>query len=65
MATEEPVGFTSDGKLITHWRWTDADRADIMMAGGMHAASPDGQSAIRRFMDGLPDASLTIEGHWD
>ncbi len=65
MAIEEPVGFTADGKLITAYRFTEADVADIGMASDLHAASPAGRAAYEQFLDGLPTVSLTVEGYWD
>lgn len=65
MALEEPVGFTADGKLITAYRFTEADVADIGMASEMYAASPEGQERMRQFMDGLPDATGTFSGYLD
>lgn len=65
MAVEEPCGFTADGKLITAYRFTEADVADIGMASEMYAASPDGRERIRRFMDDLPTVTGTFSGYWD
>lgn len=64
MAIEEPVGFTADGQLVTAYRFTEADVADIGMAGEMYWASPAGQEQMRAFLDGLPDATITVDGYW-
>lgn len=65
MAIEEPVGFTAEGKLVTAWRWTEAERADIFMANELHAASPDGQEQLRAALDSLPSipGSITVSGY--
>ena len=65
MAVEEPVGFTEDGKLITGWRFTEADVADIGMASEMWWASPEGQQYLHDVLDGLPRGEITITGHPD
>lgn len=65
MAVEEPVGFTAAGELITAFRLTEADVADIGMAGELYAASPDGQSHYRSCLDSLEPGSIEISGFWD
>jgi hypothetical protein len=65
MAVEEPVGFTEDGRLITGWRFTTADIADIGMATELHWTSPDGQQQLRDALDGLPRGEITITGYPD
>ncbi len=65
MAVEEPVGFTEDGRLITGWRFTTADIADIGMANELHWASPDGQQQLRDVLKGLQPGEITISGYFD
>lgn len=60
MAVEEPVGFTEDGKLITAYRLTEADKADIFMANEMYSASPECQEQWRAALESLPTTSGTF-----
>lgn len=65
MAVEEPVGFTKDGKLITSYRFTEADLADIGMANELYQASPDGQQLLRNVLDRLRSVRCEIGGYFD
>lgn len=40
------------------------DLAEMQMAAEMYAASPDGQTEVREFLDGLPKGTIEITGNW-
>lgn len=65
MSVEEPIGFTPEGKLVTRFRFTESDIADIGMANEMWWASPDGQQHLHDVFDSLPTRSITISGYRD
>lgn len=65
MAVEEPMGFTDSGELITGWRITGTELADIFMANEMYAASPDGQDDVRGVLEQGTPGSITISGNWE
>lgn len=66
MPVEKPVRITDEGKLITAWRMTDAERADLFMANELYGASPEGKAQLQAVLEkfGTP-GTITIKGEWD